>query len=199
MLNKNLEMEVAAGTLQKIVFAGGCFWCSSATFHPEYGVKSAVSGYFGGQFKNPNYEQVSGHGTDHREATLVYFDTTSTSLRKMLVNYWHGIDPTQVDGQFHDIGFQYTTAIYYFSDEQKLLAAESKEILGNSKKFGDEKIAVEILDGRGLTFYPAEEYHQDYEIKNPVRYEQYKNGSGRSEFLNNYWANDHTFDEFLAN
>ncbi len=197
MLDDKLENAVATGTLQKIVFAGGCFWCTSAAFNPEYGVREALSGYFGGTFKDPSYEQVSGHGTDHREATQVYFDSASTTLRKMIVNYWHDIDPTQADGQFADKGFQYTPAIYYFTDEQKALAEESKKILEDSKKFGDKKIAVEILDGRGLTFYPAEEYHQKYEIKNPVRYEYYKNGSGRSDFIKTNWLGDKTFEKFL--
>jgi peptide methionine sulfoxide reductase msrA/msrB len=126
----------------------------------------------------------------------VYFNTASTSIKKQLVNYWKDIDPTQTDGQFHDIGYQYTTAIYYFTDEQKQLAEESKKILEDSKKF-DKPIAVEIKDGRGLTFYPAEEYHQDYSVKNPVRYEYYKNGSGRTAFIKNNWKDDHTFDSFL--
>ncbi len=194
MLDKNLETEVATGTLQKIVFSGGCFWCTSAAFHPEYGVQSAVSGYFGGTSPSPTYENHS----DHREATIVYFNTASTSLKKILVKYCHDIDPTQTDGQFHDLGHSYTTAIYYFTDEQKMLAEESKKILEDSKKFGDKKIAVQIIDGRPFTFYPAEEYHQDYEIKNPVRYEYYKNGSGRTDFIKNNWANDKTFDKFIS-
>lgn len=197
MLDSNLENKVDKGELQKMVFAGGCFWCTEASFNPEFGVESAVSGYFGGKFPNPTYEEVSGHKTDHRESVLVYFNTASTSVKKLLVNYWHDIDPTQADGQFHDIGFQYTPAIYYFTDEQKVLAEESKKILEDSRKFGDKKITVEILDGRGLTFYPAEEYHQDYAQKNPVRYEYFKKGSGRTDFVKNNWKGDKTFDAFL--
>jgi peptide methionine sulfoxide reductase msrA/msrB len=105
--------------------------------------------------------------------------------------------PQQTDGQFADIGFQYTTAIYYFNEEQKTLAEESKNILENSKKFADKKIVTEILSGSGLIFYPAEEYHQDYAEKNPVRYEYYKNGSGRAQFINENWLGDKTFDGFL--
>lgn len=197
MLDQNLERDVNNGKLDKLVFAGGCFWCTEAAFNPEFGVTSAVSGYFGGKFQNPTYEEVSNHETDHREAVQVYFNPASTTVRKLLVNYWHDIDPTQADGQFHDIGFQYTPAIYYFSEEQKKLAEESKKILEDSKKFGDKKITVEILDGRELTFYPAEEYHQDYSEKNPVRYEYYKKGSGRTDFIKNNWKDDHTFDSFL--
>jgi peptide methionine sulfoxide reductase msrA/msrB len=127
----------------------------------------------------------------------VFFNNNSESIRKNLVNYWHDIDPTQTDGQFHDIGHQYTTAIYYFTEEQKALAEESKKILEDSKKF-PKPIAVEILDGRGLTFYPAEEYHQNYAEKNPLRYEYFKKGSGRTDFIKNNWAGDKTFAKFLS-
>jgi peptide methionine sulfoxide reductase msrA/msrB len=202
-LNKNnmtineLDKKVENGELQKMIFAGGCFWCTAASFNPEYGVVEAFSGYFGGKFPNPTYEQISNHETDHREVVLVYFNPASTTAKKMLVNFWHDIDPTQTDGQFADIGFQYTTAIYYFNEEQKTLAEESKNILENSKKFADKKIVTEILSGSGLIFYPAEEYHQDYAEKNPVRYEYYKNGSGRAQFINENWLGDKTFDGFL--
>jgi peptide methionine sulfoxide reductase msrA/msrB len=192
----NLDQQVSEGKLQKIIFAGGCFWCTEAAFDPEYGVVQAYSGYFGGTFPNPTYEDVVTETTGHREVVQVYFNTASTSLRKQLVNYWHDIDPTQTDGQFHDIGESYKTAIYYFTDEQKQLAEESKKILEDSKKF-DKPIAVEIKDASGLTFYPAEEYHQKYAEKNPVRYEYYKNGSGRTAFIKNNWKDDHTFDAFL--
>lgn len=194
----NLENQVKQGRLQKIVFAGGCFWCTEAAFNPEFGVKEIISGYFGGTFPNPTYADVSGHKTDHRESVVVYFENSTTSLKKVLVNYWHDIDPTQTDGQFHDIGHQYTTAIYYFTEEQKKFAEETKKILEDSKKFGEQKIAVEILDGRDFTFYPAEEYHQDYAVKNPVRYEYFKKGSGRADFIKNNWKGDKTFENFLS-
>ena len=192
-----LETRVQTGELEKIVFAGGCFWCTEASFDPEYGVVQAFSGYFGGKFENPTYEQVSGHQTDHRESVIIYYNNASTSLPKLLVNYWHSIDPTQTDGQFSDIGFQYTTAIYYFTDSQKQLAEASKQVLENSKKFGGEKIAVQVLSGQDLVFYPAEEYHQNYAEKNPVRYEYFKKGSGRTDFIKTYWSKDHTFDKFI--
>jgi peptide methionine sulfoxide reductase msrA/msrB len=166
-------------------------------FNPEFGVVEAISGYFGGKFESPTYEQVSSHETDHREAVLVYFNPASTTLKKLLVNYWHDIDPTQADGQFHDIGFQYTPAIYYFTEEENVLANETKKILEDSKKFADKKITVEILNGDGLVFYPAEEYHQDYADKNPVRYEYFKKGSGRADFVKNNWKGDKTFEKFL--
>lgn len=195
----NLETQVKEGKLQKIVFAGGCFWCTEASFNPDFGVKEIISGYFGGTFPNPTYEDVSAHKTDHREAVIVYFENSNTNFKKLLVNYWHDIDPTQADGQFHDIGHQYTNAIYYFTDEQKKLAEESKKVLEDSKKFADKKIAVEIIDGKDFVFYPAEEYHQDYAEKNPVRYEYFKKGSGRADFVKNNWKGDKTFDTFLGN
>lgn len=189
---QELDAKVASGELQKAVFSGGCFWCTEASFSPEYGVVNAVSGFFGGTSKNVSYES---HG-DHREGVLIYFNNASTSYKKLLVNYWKHIDPTQADGQFADVGPSYKTAIYYFNDEQKKLAEESKQILEDSKKF-DQPIAVEILDGAGSQFHPAEEYHQDYADKNPVRYNYYKQGSGRTDFIHKYWDNDKTFENFL--
>lgn len=194
----SLEQQVLDGKLQKIVFAGGCFWCTEASFNPDFGVVSAISGYFGGKFPNPTYEQVSHHETDHRESVIVYFEPGENNFKKLLVNYWHSVNPTQADGQFSDIGFQYTSAIYYFTDEQKKLAEESKKVLEDSKKFSDQKIVVEILDGKDLVFYPAEEYHQDYAEKNPVRYEYFKKGSGRTDFIKNNWKGDKTFENFMG-
>lgn len=190
---QELDQKVLSGELQKSVFSGGCFWCTEASFDPEYGVVQAVSGFFGGTSPNPTYES---HG-DHREGVLVYFNNASTSYKKLLVNYWKHIDPTQDNGQFADIGSSYKTAIYYFNNEQKELANESKTILQESKKFGDKKIVVEILNGTDYAFFPAEEYHQDYAEKNPVRYDYYKTGSGRSDFVKTNWKEDKTFDSFL--
>jgi peptide methionine sulfoxide reductase msrA/msrB len=190
---QELEKKVASGELQKVVFSGGCFWCTEAVFNPEYGVVQAVSGFFGGTTPEPTYEK---HG-DHREGVLIYYNNASTSYKKLLVNYWKHIDPTQEDGQFADVGSSYKTAIYYFNDDQNKLAEESKKILEDSKKF-DKPVVVEILDGSGFAFYPAEEYHQDYANKNPVRYEYYKKGSGRSDFIHKYWDNDKTFEKFLT-
>jgi peptide methionine sulfoxide reductase msrA/msrB len=122
----------------------------------------------------------------------------STTLRKLLVNYWTHIDPTQTDGQFADIGYQYTSAIYYFNDEQLRLASESKNIVATLFAKEDKTVATEILHGEGVPFYPAEEYHQDYSQKNPVRYEYYKNGSGRTPFQKTFWTTHKSiFDNFL--
>ena len=193
MTIQELDAKVQSGELEKAVFSGGCFWCTEASYDDSFGVVQAMSGFFGGTLPNPTYEQ---HG-DHREGVLVYFNTASTTYKKLLVNYWTHIDPTQDNGQFADIGSSYKTAIYYFSEDQKRYAEESKKILEDSKKFGDKKIAVEIIDGRPFTFYPAEEYHQNYADKNPVRYNYYKEGSGRAQFMQDHWYKDTTFNKFL--
>jgi peptide-methionine (S)-S-oxide reductase len=194
MTIQELEIKYNKQELDKMVLAGGCFWCTEASFNPEYGVVEAFSGYIGGTIENPSYEQISGGQTGAREAVLVYFNPASTTIKKLLVNYWKHIDPRQEDGQFADIGSQYTTAIYHSNEEQKKLAEESKNILEN--KIG--VVVTKILDGKNLPFYPAEEYHQDYAEKNPVRYEYYKNGSGRTDFVKTFWKeNTNIFNEFL--
>lgn len=182
---------------QKIVFAGGCFWCTEASFNPEFGVISAVSGYMGGQVHNPTYKQVSTGDTGATEAVLVTYDPKQTNLKKLLVNFWKSIDPTDPNGQFADQGSQYHTGIYVYNDEQRKVAEESKKVLENSKKFS--QIVVPIIDATNLEFYPAEDYHQKYSEKNPGHYTMYKNGSGRTSFIHDNWAEDHTFEEFLKN
>ncbi len=193
MTIQELDKKVESGELEKAVFSGGCFWCTEASYDDSFGVVQAVSGFFGGTLPHPTYEQ---HG-DHREGVLVYFNTASTTYKKLLVNYWTHIDPTQTNGQFADIGSSYKTAIYYFNENQKRYAEESKKILEDSKKFGDKKIAVEIIDGSPFIFYPAEAYHQNYAEKNPVRYNYYKEGSGRAQFIQDNWYKDTTFKKFL--
>lgn len=182
---------------EKIIFAGGCFWCTEASFNPEFGVVSATSGYIGGSVKNPNYSQVSSGNTGAVEAVEVIYLPSNMNFQKLLVNFWKGIDPTDADGQFADQGTQYHTGIYYFTSDQKKLAEESKNILENSKKF-NSPIVVPIIDGANLDFTPAEEYHQKYADKNPIHYYMYKKGSGRAGFIEKNWVHDHTFDEFLG-
>jgi len=181
---------------QKIVFAGGCFWCTEASFNPEFGVVSATSGYIGGHIKNPNYSQVSSGDTGAVEVVEVVYNPENNNFKRLLVNFWKGIDPTDAGGQFADQGSQYHTGIYYFNEEQKKLAEESKQILENSKKFSSP-IVVPIIDGTNLDFTPAEEYHQKYAEKNELHYNMYKKGSGRAGFIHDNWENDHTFDEFV--
>ena len=173
----------------KIVFAGGCFWCTEAEFNHLPGVVSAVSGFSGGTRASPTYEEVSAGGTGYREAVLVYYNEASTTLDTLLLTYWKHIDPTDAGGQFVDRGHQYTTAIYYTSDTQMNEAVKTRQMIIDAKKF-KAPIATEILPYPN--FYPAEEYHQDYKDKNPVRYEYYRNGSGRNDFVNKNWKNDTT-------
>jgi peptide methionine sulfoxide reductase msrA/msrB len=171
----------------KIVFAGGCFWCTEAEFDHAPGVVEAISGYTGGAVANPTYEEVSSGTTGHREAVLVYYNEASTTIEKLLVTYWRHIDPTDEGGQFVDRGEQYTTAIYYTTKAQQEAAKKTEQQVVSAKKFA-KPIAIELL--AYTTFYPAEEYHQNYKDKNPVRYEYYRDRSGRNNFIQTYWKND---------
>ncbi len=171
----------------KIVFAGGCFWCTEAEFNHLPGVVAAISGYSGGDAASPTYEEVSAGRTGHREAVIVYYNEASTTIDQLLITYWKHINPTDSIGQFADKGYQYTSAIYYTTNAQMQRALTTKKMIIDAKKF-TSPIVTEILP---LTnFYLAEEYHQDYKDKNPVRYEYYRNGSGRNDFINKYWKND---------
>jgi peptide methionine sulfoxide reductase msrA/msrB len=173
----------------KIVFAGGCFWCTEAEFDHTPGVVEAISGYIGGTVTNPTYEEVSSGTTGHREAVLVYYNEASTTIEKLLVTYWKHIDPTDEGGQFVDRGKQYTTAIYYTTEAQQEAAKKSEQQIVGAKKFTKPTV-TELLPY--TTFYPAEEYHQNYKDKNPVRYEYYRDRSGRNNFIQTYWKNDTT-------
>lgn len=167
-------------------FAGGCFWCMESPFEKLPGVVSVVSGYTGGNVENPSYEEVSSGSTGHREAVLVTYDPDRTSYEDLLCVFWRQINPTDGEGQFNDRGFQYTTAIYYHNEEQKAQALASKKELEASKKFS-APISTEILPA--TPFYIAEEYHQDYANKNPLRYRAYRWGSGRDAYLSSTWEN----------
>lgn len=173
------------GKLAKATFAGGCFWCMEPPFEKLTGVKEVISGYMGGQKDNPTYEEVSAGGTGHTECVQVIFDPNKVTYKKLLDVFWMNIDPTKSDRQFVDVGTQYRPAIFYHDDLQKAQATESKDKLEQAKKF-QSKIVVEIaLAG---TFYRAEEYHQDYYKKNPLRYKYYRYNSGRDQFLEKYWG-----------
>ena len=169
---------------QKVILAGGCFWCVESTFEKHEGIISATSGYAGGDIENPTYKLVSSGKTKHIEAVLVVFNPTIISYEKVLDIFWKEIDPTDDEGQFVDRGFQYTTAIFYFNEEQKNLAEKSKLKLEEQKIF-DKKIVTPILAYKN--FYKAEDYHQDYYKKNPIRYGYYRKGSGRDKFLDSVW------------
>jgi peptide methionine sulfoxide reductase msrA/msrB len=166
-------------------FAGGCFWCTESAFDNFPGVIKVVSGYGGGRVVNPTYEQVCSGTTGHLEAIQVTYDPTKVSYVTLLNVFWHEIDPTDPGGQFADRGEQYHTAIFYHNPEQKRLAEESKAELAASRKFS-KPIVTEI---RPYTnFYAAEDYHQHYCTRHPVRYEQYRQGSGREDFVENTWG-----------
>jgi len=166
-------------------FAGGCFWCMEAPFDKLPGVVSTTSGYTGGQKKNPTYEEVSSGSTGHAEAVQVVYDPAKVSYERLLDVYWHNVDPTVRDRQFCDVGTQYRTAIFVHDDTQRRLAEASKAALEKSKPF-KEAIVTPIV--AATEFWPAEEYHQDYYVKNPVRYNYYRTGCGRDRRLEQLWG-----------
>ena len=167
------------------VFAGGCFWCTESDFDKVDGVLSTTSGYIGGSLKNPSYEAVSAGQSGHFEAVQVRFDSSKISYTKLLEAYWPTIDPLNADGQFCDNGPQYRSAIFYNSQQQKQMAEASKAALAASGRL-PAPIATQILPAG--TFYPAEDYHQDYHSKNPLRYTYYRHGCGRDARLETLWG-----------
>lgn len=169
----------------KATFAGGCFWCMEEAFDKVPGVVATTSGYMGGQTKNPTYEQVSTGRTGHAEVVQVEYDSTKVTYEKLLEAFWRNIDPTQKDAQFCDHGSQYRSAIFFHSDDQRRLAESSRVVLNGNKPFKSE-IVTQIA--KADAFYPAEDYHQDYYQKNPVRYQFYKTGCGREARLKELWA-----------
>ena len=169
----------------KATFAGGCFWCMEEAYDPVPGVVSTVSGYMGGQVKNPTYEQVTTGRTGHAEVVQVEYDPARVSYARLVEVYWRNVDPTQKDGQFCDHGSSYRTAIFYHNEEQKKLAEAAKAALAKNKPFKGE-IVTEIA--KAGEFYPAEGYHQDFYLKNPTRYKFYKSGCGRAARLQQLWG-----------
>jgi len=172
---------------EKATFAGGCFWCMEHPFDVLPGVLSTTSGYSGGQEENPTYEQVSAGTTGHAEVVQVLYDPSEIGYEKLLDAFWRNIDPTTPDRQFVDVGPQYRAAIFYEGEEQKRLALDSKEKLEQSGRF-KKPIVTEIVPVS--TFYPAEEYHQDYYKKNPLRYKTYRFFSGRDPYLKKIWGSE---------
>ena len=169
----------------KATFAGGCFWCMEPPYDKLDGVISTKSGYTGGQKKNPTYEEVSSGRTGHAEAVEVVYDPKKIGYEKLLEVFWRNVDPTVKDQQFCDVGSQYRTGIFYHDEEQKRLAEASKAALEKNKPFKGP-IVTEIT--RATEFYPAEDYHQDYYLKNPVRYKFYRSGCGRDNRLKQLWG-----------
>jgi peptide-methionine (S)-S-oxide reductase len=173
------------GGLETAIFAGGCFWCMEPPYDELPGVVSTTSGYIGGHAKNPTYEQVSAGATGHTEAVRVVFDPKKVSYQKLLEVFWRNIDPTTPNAQFCDHGSQYRSGIFFLNEEQHRLAMASKEHIERTKSFR-EPIVTEIT--RASTFYPAEDYHQDYYRKNPLRYKFYRASCGRDARLEQLWG-----------
>jgi len=167
------------------IFAGGCFWCMEPPFDALPGVLATTSGYTGGSVANPTYEQVSSGATGHLESVKVEYDPLRVSYAQLLDVFWHNVDPTDTGGQFCDRGQQYTAAIFTTGEEQRALAEEAKRTLEESHRLPYPVVTAIRPAG---PFYPAEEYHQNYYQKNPLRYKVYRTGCGRDHVLETLWG-----------
>ncbi len=179
------DTATSAASYETAIFAGGCFWCVESDFDPIPGVIKTVSGYIGGHKQNPTYQEVSAGGSGHAEAVQIVYDPAKISYKQLTEIFWRTIDPTTPDRQFCDSGNQYRTAIFYNSPQQKLVAEQSKSALEKTKPF-KAPIVTEISPA--TKFYPAEDYHQDYHHKNPVRYKYYRYSCGRDQRLEQLWG-----------
>ena len=187
-MNSPSISETAKGGQAIATFAGGCFWCMEGPFDELDGVLSTTSGYTGGQTVNPTYEEVSAGGTGHAEAVQVVYDPQKISYQELLAVYWPNTDPTTPDAQFCDHGDQYRPEIFYHDDKQRQLAEASKEEIKRTKTFS-APLVTEIT--QATAFYPAEEYHQDFYRKNPIRYKFYRFTCGRDARLATLWGDEH--------
>jgi peptide-methionine (S)-S-oxide reductase len=178
---------------EKAIFAGGCFWCMEPPFDVLNGVVSTTSGYIGGKKDSPTYTEVSAGSTGHTEAVEIVYDPTKVSYKQLLEVFWVNIDPVAKDQQFCDVGSQYRSGIFYVNEEQKKLALESKEALNKGLAYGAAKpvgfskgVVTEVTEA--AKFWPAEAYHQDYYLKNPIRYKGYRYNCGRDARLKTLWG-----------
>ena len=171
---------------QTAIFAGGCFWCMEPPFDKIDGVLSTTSGYTSGHQKNPTYREVSAGGSGHTEAIQIVYNPEKVSYNELLEVFWKNIDPVAVNRQFCDAGTQYRSGIYYLNQDQQTAAKTSLQQLQQNKPF-QEEIATEIV--AASIFYPAEDYHQDYYLKNPIRYKFYRYRCGRDQRLEQLWGN----------
>jgi len=178
-----LAAEPAAPGKATAIFAGGCFWCMEPPYDELAGVVATTSGYTGGKKLNPTYQEVSAGGTGHFEAVQIAYDPAKVGYEKLLEVFWRNVDPLDGGGQFCDRGDSYKTAIFYQNEEQKRLAERSKAEI--EQRLG-KKVATPILPA--ATFYAAEDYHQDYYIKNPLRYKYYRYSCGRDQRLEKLWG-----------
>jgi peptide-methionine (S)-S-oxide reductase len=181
-LAQSQSAPVAAGAVA--TFGAGCFWCVEEAFDKVPGVISTTSGYMGGRTKNPTYPQVSAGNTGHNEVVQVTYDPAKVSYAQLLDTFWRNIDPTQANGQFCDHGSQYRSEIFYHNEDQRKAAEASKAALAKNKPFSGD---IKTLITRSAEFYMAEDYHQDYYKKNPVRYNYYKTSCGRAARLKEVW------------
>jgi methionine-S-sulfoxide reductase len=172
------------GSYELATFAGGCFWCMVKPFSEYEGVIEVISGYTGGEKENPTYEEVCADITGHLEAVQIKFNPDLIGYQTLVEIFWQQIDPTDEGGQFGDRGNSYKTAIFYHSEDQRVIAETSKTNLEKSGRF-EKNIATKILPAKA--FYPAEEYHQNYYKKNSLHYNMYRIGSGRAKFIKETW------------
>jgi len=180
-----VQVTMAAPEYKKATFAGGCFWCMEPPFDKNEGVVKTISGYSGGDKHNPSYYEVASGKTRHIEAIEVTYDPKKVSYGELLNIFWRQVNPTDAGGQFVDRGYQYSTAIFYKNEEEKDLALKSIQSLQSKFK---KKIVTKLLPLK--KFYPAEEHHQDYYKKNPIRYKFYRYNSGRDQYLKKVWKNE---------
>ena len=185
LLGTQLQAGETPEGMSVATFAGGCFWCMEPPFDKVDGVLSTTSGYTGGHVKNPSYEMTSSGKTGHTEAVQIVFDPNKVSYEELLKIYWRNIDPTTPDRQFCDKGNQYRSEIFYHNEEQKRLAEASKLEVEKTKSFS-EPVVTPITPAS--EFYAAEDYHQDYYQKNPIRYNYYRFACGRDKRLNELWG-----------
>lgn len=183
--NVLLQPVVESSEPAKAYFAGGCFWCMEEAFEKVDGVIAAVSGYMGGTVQNPSYEEVSSGRTGHAESIEVLYDPSKVTYNQLLEAFWRNVDPITPTAQFCDHGTQYRAAIFYQNDQEKRFAEESKQAIEQSKRF-TQPIVTQIV--MASQFYPAEEYHQDFYKKNPIRYKFYKYNCGRAQRLDELWG-----------
>lgn len=181
----SLHPVVESGEPAKAYFAGGCFWCMEEAFEKVDGVIAVVSGYMGGTAQNPSYEEVSSGRTGHAESVEVLYDPSKVTYNQLLEAFWRNVDPITPSAQFCDHGTQYRAAIFYLTDQEKRFAEESKQAIEQSKRFNQPIVTQIVMASR---FYTAEEYHQDFYKKNPIRYKFYKYNCGRAQRLDELWG-----------
>jgi peptide-methionine (S)-S-oxide reductase len=182
---QSTSLVAADAILGKAYFAGGCFWCMEEAFEKVEGVLSVTSGYMGGTVANPSYEDVSAGRTGHAESIEVAYDSAKVSYRKLLDTFWRNVDPITPNAQFCDHGSQYRSAIFFQTDEEKRDVEASKQVIEQSKRFKEPIVTQIVMVSQ---FYPAEEYHQDFYKKNPIRYKFYKYNCGRAQRLEELWG-----------